>query len=44
MKIALVLTGLVGSLKGKSYDKKGGEDTVLETCHEKNNEHLLVYC
>lgn len=41
MKIALVLTGLVGSLKGKSYDKKGGEDTVLETCHEKNNEHLL---
>ena len=28
MKIALLLTGLVGSLKGKSYDKKGGENTV----------------
>ena len=41
MKVALLLTGLVGSLKGKSYDKKGGEDVVLNTCYEKTKEHLL---
>ena len=29
MKIALCLHGLIGSHRGKSYDKKGGTDKVL---------------
>ena len=41
MKIALLLTGLVGSLKGKSYDQQGGENIILETCFEKFDEHLF---
>ena len=39
MKVALCLTGLVGSKSGKSWDKEGGTDEVLETCAKYFNKH-----
>ena len=41
MKVALCLTGLVGSKSGKSWDKGGGTDEVLETCAKYFNKHML---
>ena len=41
MKVALCLTGLVGSKSGKSWDKEGGTDEVLETCAKYFNKHML---
>ena len=41
MRVALCLTGLVGSSSGKSWDKKGGTDEVLETCAKYFNKHML---
>tara|TARA_R110001583_G_scaffold149076_3_gene301006 strand:- start:7295 stop:8062 length:768 start_codon:yes stop_codon:yes gene_type:complete len=41
MKIALCLYGLVGSDRGKSYDKKGGTDTVLKECFKSFKNHVI---
>ncbi len=41
MKIALCLTGLIGNLKGKSYNKGEGTQKVLDICSEKTKKHIL---
>ena len=41
MKVALCLYGLVGSNRGKSYDKKGGTDKVLEACFKSFKNHII---
>lgn len=41
MKVALCLTGLIGSLQGKSWNKSGGTQTVLDTCFTHNKKHIL---
>lgn len=41
MKVALCLHGLVGSIKGKNGDLKGGSDKVLELSYKHNLENIL---
>ena len=41
MKVALCLYGLVGSDQGKSYDKKGGTNKVLESCFKSFKNHII---
>ena len=41
MRVALCLYGLIGSAKGKAYDKKGGTDIVLEDCYNSFSKHIL---
>ena len=41
MKVALCLTGLIGSLQGKSWNKSGGTQKVLDTCFTHNKKHIL---
>jgi hypothetical protein len=37
MKIAICLHGLIGSIKGKNFENKGGSDEVLTKTHMSNN-------
>ena len=41
MKIALCLYGLIGSIKGKGYEKSGGTDIVLKDCHNSFTKHII---
>jgi len=41
MKIALCLYGLVGSDRGKSYDKLGGTNEVLKSCFNSFKKHII---
>ena len=41
MKVALCLYGLIGSDRGKSYDKKGGTDKVLKGCFDSFKNHII---
>ncbi len=41
MRVALCLYGLVGSDRGKSYDKKGGTDEVLKECSNSFQKHII---
>lgn len=41
MRIALCLHGLIGSDRGKSYDKKGGTDKVLKGCFNSFKKHII---
>jgi len=41
MKVALCFYGLVGSKVGKSMEKKGDRDEVLENCYESVKEHII---
>ena len=41
MRVALCLSGLIGSDRGKSYDKKGGTDKVLDGCFNSFKNHII---
>jgi hypothetical protein len=41
MRVALCLFGLVGSKRGKSWNKEGGTDEVLQDCYKSFKKHFL---